>query len=103
MIQIEGTTELIMYAAAMIVGAVMAVIIPYVLNAWVDSSTKFDVKHLVILIFAVFVAVFFALPTKVDIITIDVLRTAFLSGYGLTAIITKIVKSVIEKGTADEP
>ena len=96
-IELAGISELLLYAVLMILGAIMAVVVPYLLNAWVDPTIKVNWVYVAILFFAVCVAVLFSLPSKVDIINLDAVKAAILSGYGLQAFVAKVVKSIVEK------
>lgn len=102
-IDIVGGTEMLIYAALMILGAILAVVIPYVLNKWNDPTTKVNWKYVAVLLVGSAVAVLFGLPAKVDVINMDAIKAAILAGYGLQAIINKIVKSYLERNTEEPP
>jgi len=96
-IEIAGITELLIYAAIMCIGAVLAVVFPYILNKWLDPEEKVNWIYVAVLIFSILVAVLFALPDTVDIINLSAIKTALLSGYGLQAFIGKVIATVLEK------
>jgi len=98
-IEIIGGTEMLIYAALMILGAVLAVVVPYILNKWNDPATTVNWKYVAVLLLGVIVAVLFGLPSKVDVIDMDAIKAAILAGYGLQAIINKLVKSYLENKT----
>lgn len=102
-VQIEGIMELLMYAVAMAIGAIMAVAVPYMLKVYVDDSIKFDKRYFLVMLFAIALAVLFGLPDKVDIINVSILKIAIFAGYGLSSIVKDLVKSIIEKGEAGKP
>jgi hypothetical protein len=100
-IEIAGGTEMLIYAALMILGATLAVIFPYILNKWNDPATTVNWKYVAVLLLGVIVAVLFGLPAKVDVIDTDAIKAAVLAGYGLQAIVSKLVKSYLESKTDD--
>jgi hypothetical protein len=93
---VAGLTETIMYWIAMLIGSIMAVVIPYMLNKWKDKKTEVVWSYVAILLFASVVATFFMLPSKVDIIDLDAIKAAVATGYGLAAVIGKMVKTILE-------
>ncbi len=95
-IEIVGGTEMLIYAALMILGAIMSVVFPYILNKWNDPATTVNWKYVAVLFLGTIVAVLFGLPAKVDVIDMDAIKAAVLAGYGLQAIINKLVKSYLE-------
>ncbi len=95
-IEIVGGTEMLIYAALMILGAIMSVVFPYILNKWNDPATTVNWKYVAVLFLGTIVAVLFGLPAKVEVIDMDAIKAAVLAGYGLQAIINKLVKSYLE-------
>jgi hypothetical protein len=93
---VAGLTEMAIYAIIMIIGACMAVVIPYLLNKWKDKATEVNWAYVAILLFSCIIAVFLGLPDKVDTIDMNTIKIALLSGYGLQAIIGKIAKTILE-------
>lgn len=102
MINLAGAPELLIYMALMAVGAILAVVIPYVLNKWNDPKTEVDWRYVAVLVFGILLAVFFFAPDKVEEINMSIIKIAILAGYGLQAFINKVVKSIIEEGNAPE-
>lgn len=88
---------MLIYAAIMIIGAALAVVIPYIANRWLDPKEKVNWIYVAVLVFSIFVAVLFALPDTVDIINLSAIKTALLTGYGLQAFIGKVVATILEK------
>lgn len=96
-IEIAGITEMLIYAAIMCIGAVLAVVFPYILNKWLDPEEKVNWVYISVLVLSILVAVLFALPDAVDVINLSAIKTALLTGYGLQAIIGKVVATILEK------
>jgi len=96
-IEIVGLTEMLIYAAIMVIGAALAVVIPYIANRWLDPNEKVNWIYVSVLLFSVLVAVLFTLPDTVDVINLSAIKTALLTGYGLQAFIGKVVATILEK------
>lgn len=71
------------------IGAVMAVMVPYVLKAYKDG-VKFDVEYLYGASVSILVAAIVALPAEVDT-TFRGLAMIFLAGMGMQGVANKIV------------
>lgn len=97
MFELEGISELVVYMALMIVGAVAGIILPYLINMWLDKDKDADWKYVAVLLIGIVAAVFVASPNKVTVIDVDAIKAAILGGYATQAIVNKIVSAFLEK------
>lgn len=72
-------------------GALAGTLIPYILKVYRDPAIKFDINYGYSLIITTLITVFGMLPESVSELTIKVIATAFLTGYGLQSLLNRLV------------
>jgi len=85
----------IIIALVMFLGTLMGTLIPYALKVWKDSTVEFDINYGYALIMSMIVTVFGMLPDSVPVITVKIVVSAFLTGYGMQSLINKAVPSKV--------
>lgn len=93
---VAGLTEMMTYWIIMLIGSMLSVVFPYIMNRWKDPKTTVNWVYVGILIFASIVVTFFLLPGKVEVIDVDAIKLAVAAGYGASAVIGKTVKTILE-------
>ena len=83
--------NIIIVGIILFLGAVMGTLIPYMIKVYKDPKIKFDINYGYALVVGTAVTVLGILPDNVPELTIKIVATAFLTGYGLQSILNKMV------------
>jgi len=74
-------------------GAFMGTIVPYALKAFKDPTLSFDINYAYALVLGIIVQSVGLIPDSVSDLSMKVIMTAFVTGYGAQSIINRVVST----------
>jgi hypothetical protein len=82
-----------MYLAAVLLGGLCRVIIPYLLKVYADPSLKFDIIYFYNLVVSMILSVIVLIPADGGVPDLRALVALFLAALGMTDVTNKAVKA----------